>query len=91
MHLKQGYMLYQFHDIHYIESVKYCLPKEGKDKSFINNWHSITLFCGNFKLVSSCIASKLKPILQNIIGKKNKIIKRKIYWCMCEISSTFYG
>jgi hypothetical protein len=38
----------------------------------MNNWRSITLLCVDFKLASSCIANRLKPILQNIISQIQK-------------------
>jgi len=55
-----------------LKGLSICLPKEGKDKHAMINWGPITLLCGDFKLASSCIANKLKPMLQNIIGEIKK-------------------
>ena len=39
-----------------------CLPKEGKEKHFMKNWHPITLLCVDFKLATSCIANRLRAV-----------------------------
>jgi hypothetical protein len=49
-----------------------CLPKEGQEKHVLKNWHPITLLSVDFKLASSCIANRLKPILQNTISQTQK-------------------
>jgi hypothetical protein len=41
-----------------------CLPKEGKEKPMLKNWRPITLLCVDFKLATSCMANRLKPILK---------------------------
>jgi hypothetical protein len=60
-----------------------CLPKEGKEKHFMKNWRPITLLCVDFKLASSCIANRLKPILQNIINQTQKYFLRGRYIGEC--------
>ena len=60
-----------------------CLPKEGKEKHFMKNWRPITLLCVDFKLPSSCIANRLKPILQNITSQTQKGFLRGRYIGEC--------
>ena len=45
-----------------------CIPKEGKDKSFIKNWRPITLLNTVYKIASSCIANRIQRVLQQLIG-----------------------
>lgn len=47
--------------------------KEGKEKHFMKNWRPITLLCVDFKLASSYIANRLKPILHKIISQTQNI------------------
>jgi hypothetical protein len=49
-----------------------CIPKEGKPKHFLKNWHPITLLNVDFKIASACIANRIKPILINIISETQK-------------------
>jgi hypothetical protein len=60
-----------------------CLPKERKEKHFMKNLHPITLLCVDFKLATSCIANRLKPILQNIISRTQKGFLRWRYIGEC--------
>ena len=60
-----------------------CLPKEGKEKHFMKNWHPITLLCVDFKLATSFIANRLKPILQNITSQTQKGFLRGRYIGEC--------
>ena len=47
-----------------------CIPKEGKDKSFLKNWRPITLLNIPYKTASSCIAQRLKSVLPMFICMK---------------------
>jgi hypothetical protein len=47
------------------------------------NIHPITLLCVDFKLATSCIANRLKPILQNIISQTQKGFLRGRYIGEC--------
>jgi hypothetical protein len=49
-----------------------CIPKEGKDKRFINNWRPITLLNTIYKLASSCIAERLKSVLPDLIHEDQR-------------------
>ena len=50
-----------------------CIPKEGKDKSFIKNWRPITLLNTVYKIASSCIANRIKKrVLPQLIGEQKK-------------------
>ena len=62
-----------------------CLPKGGKQKHFMKNWHPITLLCIDFKLATACIANRLKHILQNIISQTQKGFLRGGYIGECVI------
>jgi hypothetical protein len=49
-----------------------CIPKEGKDKSFLKNWRPITLLNIPYKIASSCIAQRLKSVLPKLIHEDQK-------------------
>jgi hypothetical protein len=49
-----------------------CIPKEGKAKHFLKNWHPITLLNVDLKIASAYIANRIKPILRNIISETQK-------------------
>ena len=49
-----------------------CIPKEGKPKQFIKNWRPISLLNVSYKLLSSCIAARIKKVLPNIIHASQK-------------------
>ena len=49
----------------------------------MKNWHPITLLCVDFKLATSCIANRLKPILQNITSQTQKGFLRGRYIGEC--------
>ena len=46
------------------------IPKGDKDKRYISNWRPLTLLEMMYKLLSSTLASRLKPILDKILGDK---------------------
>ena len=54
----------------------------------MKNWRPITLLCADFKLATSCMTSRLKPILQNIISQTQKgfLTERYIGECVRIIS-----
>ena len=49
----------------------------------MKNWRPITLLCVDFKLATSYITSRLKPILQNIISQTQKGFLRGRYIGEC--------
>ena len=49
-----------------------CIPKEGKEKQYINNWRPITLLNTAYKIASACIANRLKSVLPGIINECQK-------------------
>jgi hypothetical protein len=42
-----------------------CLPKEGKSKFYIKNWHPISLLNVDYKICSFSIAQRLKSLACN--------------------------
>ena len=48
------------------------IPKGDKDKAFLKNWRPLTLLNSLYKLVSGCIAERIKPCLSNIIHSDQK-------------------
>lgn len=45
-----------------------CIPKEGKNKQFMKNWRPISLLNTTYKLASSCIAERIKCVLEKLIS-----------------------
>ena len=43
------------------------LPKGDKDKQLIKNWRPITLLNTYYKIISGCIAERIKPCLEKLI------------------------
>ena len=48
------------------------IPKGDKDKKFLKNWRPLTLLNALYKLVSGCIAERIKPHLNSIIHGDQK-------------------
>ena len=48
------------------------IPKGDKDKSFLKNWRPLTLLNSIYKLVSGCIADRIKPHLDILIHGDQK-------------------
>ena len=48
------------------------IPKGDKDKTFLKNWRPLTLLNSLYKLVSSCIAERMKPHLSTLIHGDQK-------------------
>ena len=48
------------------------IPKGSKDKTFLKNWRPLTLLNSLYKLVSGCIAERMKPHLDTIIDGDQK-------------------
>ena len=44
-----------------------CLPKGNKQRDLLKNWRPISLSSVLFKIASSCIAARLKPLLPKLI------------------------
>ena len=49
-----------------------CIPKDGKPKQFIKNWRPISLLNVSYKLLSSCLAGRIKTVLPVIIHNSQK-------------------
>ena len=49
-----------------------CIPKEGKPKQFIKNWRPISLLNVSYKLLSACLARRVKTVLPLIIHDSQK-------------------
>ena len=48
------------------------IPKGDKDKRYLNNWRPLTLLNTLYKLISGCIAERIKPALPNLIHPDQK-------------------
>ena len=48
------------------------IPKGDKDKRYSNNWRPLTLLNTLYKLISGCIAERIKPALPNLINPDQK-------------------
>ena len=48
------------------------IPKGDKEKMFLKNWRPLTLLNALYKLVSGCIADRIKPKLETIINGDQK-------------------
>merc|ERR1712218_678225 len=44
------------------------IPKGEKSKLYLKNWRPLTLLNTLYKLVSGCIAERIKPVLDTIIN-----------------------
>ena len=69
--LKYGYEsgnLSQFQN----QGVITCIPKGGKDRRYMGNWHPISLLNTDLKIASAVLANRLKQILSFIIRDTQK-------------------
>ena len=48
------------------------IPKGDKDRRLISNWRPLTLLVTLYKLISSTLASRLKPTLDRLLGHEQK-------------------
>ena len=48
------------------------IPKGDKDRRYISNWRPLTLLDTLYKLLSSTLASRLKAMLDRILGNEQK-------------------
>ena len=48
------------------------IPIADKDPRILSNWRPFTLLNTFYKLISSVLAERLKPVLERIIGHKQK-------------------
>ena len=64
-----------------------CIPKGDKNRKHLKNWRPISLLNSSYKLVSSCIANRIKTILPHVIESQQKgfIKGRNIAECTREI------
>ena len=68
------------------------MPKGNKSRKFLKNWHPISLLNTSYKIISSCIAVRIKKTLNYIIGdqKKGFIEGRNIADCTRKIFDFMY-
>ena len=68
------------------------IPKGDKDRKFLKNWRPISLLNCSYKLASSCIANRIKPILKDLIKPQQKgfVPGRDIAECTREIYDCLY-
>ena len=45
-----------------------CLPKKGKPREYIRNWHPLSMLTVIYKLASAAIANRIKPVLDTLIS-----------------------
>ena len=50
------------------------LPKADKSREFLKNWRPISLLNVSYKLLSSCIANRIKQVLQHIYMKIKEVL-----------------
>ena len=64
-----------------------CIPKGNKPRKFLKNWRPISLLNTSYKIISSCVAGRIKKTLNYIIGDQQKgfIEGRNIAECTREI------
>ena len=55
-----------------LEGTITCLPKTGKSRSLIKNWRPISLLNTSYKLISTCITNRLRPLLKKLISPEQK-------------------
>ena len=69
-----------------------CIPKGDKDRKLLKNWRPILLLNSSYKLASTCIANRIKPIIPHIIKSQQKgfIQCRNIADCTREIYDFLY-
>ena len=48
------------------------LPKGQKDKRFMKNWRPITLLNSYYKIISGCLAERIKPNLDKVVNESQK-------------------
>ena len=48
------------------------IPKGDKDKRFLTNWRPLTLLNSLYKLISGCIAERIKPVLKSLVHPDQK-------------------
>ena len=65
-----------------------CISKGSKARKFLKNWRPISLLNSSYKLASTCIADRMKPLLQKVIKSTQKGFisecTREIFDLMCE-------
>jgi len=49
-----------------------CIPKPEKDRKYIKDWRPITLLNVVYKMASACIANRVKSVLSELIGEKQR-------------------
>ena len=66
-----GYECGNLSDFQY-QGVITCIPKEDKDRRYLNNWRPISLLNTDTKIASAAVANRLKPILPDIVSDTQK-------------------
>ena len=57
------------------------IPKGDKDKKFISNWRPLTLLETLYKILSSTLAARLKPVLDNLLEHEQKAYVAQVLHC----------
>ena len=55
-----------------LEGTITCLPKPGESRNLIKNWRPISLLNTSYKLISTCITNRLRPLLKTLISQEQK-------------------
>ena len=69
--LNTGYDMQHFSEFQ-SQGIITCIPKEDKDRKFINNWRPISLLNVDYKIASASIANRVKKVLPLIISDSQK-------------------
>ena len=56
----------------FLEGTITCLAKTGKARNLIKNWRLISLLNTSYKIISTFITNRLRPLLKNIISPEQK-------------------
>ena len=57
------------------------LPKAGKPRKFLKNWHPISLLNVSYKIASACIANRIKTVLDYLIHGNQKGFLKNRFIC----------
>ena len=61
------------------QGVTTCIPKQRKDRALLKNWRPITLWNIIHKIAATCIANRIKGVLNSLIGEEQKGFKMGRY------------
>lgn len=77
------------------QGIIYILPKGNKPREFLKNWRPISLLNVTYKLLSTVLANRLKPLLNTLIyvnqkgfsagryiGENTRLLYALIHYCI---------